>query len=178
MSVDVTDKAGIVGSYASSNDYIFDFTAPVFTNISVDPVTNTPMDFTDPELTWSATDTVAIDYYEVQVCNPICGIYTTQTTPYVILASDTALNTVNFRAYDTAGNMTLGTIQFYPAVIITAPTTISNAAINDTTIRVVGPYDIIAVTATLDGLPVTLTCPDLAGVDNDIDCTVDGGVPI
>ena len=174
MGVSATDRAGIVGSFSSTASYIFDFTAPVFSSLTVDPVTLTPTDFTDPTLAFLATDTVGVDHYQVQVNG---GGYTTQTSPLAITASAVSINTVNVRAYDAAGNVTTQTVSFYPSVIITAPTTISNTGINDTTIRVVGPNDITSVTATIDGVGVSLTCPDLAAVDNDITCTVDGGVP-
>jgi hypothetical protein len=67
LSIAVTDIAGNVGNFSSTVNYIFDFTAPLFTMTSVDPISNTPLDFTDPYISWTATDSVAIDYYEMQV---------------------------------------------------------------------------------------------------------------
>jgi hypothetical protein len=87
--------------------------------------------------------------------------------------------------------MSTANLQFYPSVIITAPTTIDNNTITDTSLQIVGPYDITSVSATIDGIPVTLTCQDnqtngaggpngtsdLTDTDPDITCTVDGGIP-
>lgn len=133
MTVNSVDIAGNTGSFNSSVNYIFDFTAPAFTSLVIDATTVTPLDFTDPTLAWSATDGVAIDHYEVNVNG---GGFTVQTSPYTILASIVSLNTVIVRAYDTAGNTTDTTISFYPIVVITAPTTVKNSNITNTTITV------------------------------------------
>jgi hypothetical protein len=153
-----------VGNFSSTAQYTFDFTAPLFTTLSVDPVI-----FTNPILLFTATDGVAIDHYEVELNG---GGYTTQTSPMALTVNPLVANTVSVKAFDTAGNVTTQSIQFYPAVIITAPTTISNTTITDTTIRVVGANDILTVTAP----GYTVNCPDLGSVDSDIECTITGGI--
>lgn len=176
LTTTVVDRAGKSKMFNSPN-YIIDRKGPTFTSLSVDPISITPVDFSDPYISFTAYHGVAMDHFEV---NPNAAGYTTQTSPYAMTgASSTSTNTVLVKAYDTAGNTTIQSVSFYPSVIISAPTTISNTTITNTTINIVGPYNIDTAPSTYNGGGVTLTCaPGLGGVSSNINCTVDGDITV
>lgn len=148
----------------------------------VDATTITPADFTDPRLTFTATDTVAIDHYEVDVNGSGFTIALSGVDLSTIgTISAVTLNVVTVRVYDTAGNFTDTIMQFYPIVTITSSIVISNAAIPAATIGIVvtGPNDITAVTAEYNNVAVGITCPDLANpADDTIQCTLDNPLTV
>jgi uncharacterized protein YjiK len=179
ISVTVLDKAGKSATFGSPN-YIIDRLAPTITSYVIDPLTLTPLDLTDPTITFSATDGVAVDHYELNVNG---GGFATQTSPYAMTgASTSSLNTVILRAYDTAGNVREQTAKFYPIITISAPTVLSNTTITDTTINILigAPGYLDSASASYNGGGSTaLTCvPAIATNPTTTNCTLDDNITV
>jgi surface protein len=139
LTITATNSTANSSATAEAN-YIVDTYTPVST-VSVDTVTNS---VDDPIITFSATDNVAVDHFEItyNLDNNITGIGGSVTdnpvtSPVTLdLDPDETLHSVTLRTYDTAGNF-LDTIAIFPPVItFNAPVTIKNSTISDTTFTV------------------------------------------
>ena len=123
-----------------------DETAPV---LSASMDTSSGID--TPTVDFSAVETGSgIERFEVEYladnngvgvagANTIDVLASTATDLVLDLDPDESVHTVIVRAYDAAGNLSTTTLIFPPLIDITAPTTISNSAINDTTFIVTSP---------------------------------------
>lgn len=86
-----------------------------------DPFTPTlnvtsPTNNTTPEVSFLATDNEGIDYYEVKIDE---GLFSVQTSPYLLPSLAAGNHTVTVRAYDIEGNYTDGSVNF--TIDLTAP---------------------------------------------------------
>jgi hypothetical protein len=75
-----------------------------------------PTNTQTPTLSFSTTDDVGIDHYEVKIDG---GAFTTQTSPYLLPTLSEGAHTITVRAFDTANQTTDGTVNV--TVDITAP---------------------------------------------------------
>ncbi|MFS8130366.1 MAG: hypothetical protein ACMG57_00140 [Candidatus Dojkabacteria bacterium] len=153
-----TDSAASGSAYTTANGgavaFVIDTIAPnAFTPI-VSPTS--PTNDTSPDLSFSTTDNVGIDHYEVQIDG---GSFVTQTSVYTLPTQGEGAHTVTVRAFDAAGNFTDGTTGF------TIDTTVPNAftpAISPTS-----PTNNVTPT-------VTFSTTDGVGIDH-YEVQVDGG---
>ncbi len=141
LTIGMTNTSGQSITQTETN-YFVDTTGPVPTmTIDTSGGVNTPT------ITFSATDDVAVDYFEItyNTDNGAGGVGapTTDspvTSPVVLtLDPDEALHTITLRVYDTAGNFTDISSTFPPIVNFTVPTPINNATITDATVTVTSP---------------------------------------
>ena len=131
--------------------------APTAPSVSLDTLTN---GIDDPIITFSATDNLAIDFYTVEyiqdnnaalvsatttTISPATSPVTLDLDPDEITASP-FFHTITVTAYDQAGNSTITELKFPPVITFTAPTTLSNLAITDTTFTISSPGDINDIT--------------------------------
>lgn len=91
-----------------------------------------------PTLTFSTSDDIAISHYRVQID---AGSYTTRTSPYILPTLAEGPHTINVAAYDTAGNIRVGSVAVTvdiggPNISFNAPTKIKNSPITNTTVVV------------------------------------------
>lgn len=142
FSVSVPDLAGNTGTDTETN-YIVDLIAPTLPSVSIDISGGV----NSPILTFSSTDNIAIDHYEIVYSaddtGAGAGTLTTlnpATSPASLtLDPDELVHTVIVRVYDTAGNVTEKTVKFPPLVNFTTPTLISNTPITDSTVTITSP---------------------------------------
>jgi hypothetical protein len=168
-----TDGAGN-GNEASTgapdNWVMYDTTAPQSFALNVEVTGGYSLDF--PRITWSTTDSQSgIDHYEISYDD---GAFTTVTSPQTPSLTPAASHKIVVRAYDRAGNMREKTVQYPPVVIIEAPTTTSNAAITDTTIKIQGPTGMVITDVTVSGAGssgFTCTPPPSSTATVTISCT-------
>ena len=165
---------------ADTSNIVIDTQSPTGFNISVDPISSTPSDFSDPVITFSATDNLSGTLtYAVSVNG---GSFSTTTSPYSASGIDPDVsNSVTVMACDEAGNCSTYTVYFYPAVMIDAPTIESRTDILDTEVTIIEPtsssYDLASVVATLDGNPVTIVCSPVVGTGvKTTTCSISGGI--
>jgi len=156
LVITAEDTSNNSGNDTETN-YIVDTIPPNVPNVSVD--TTSPFDIDSPELTFSSLDNVWVDYYTVTYSADDgwawTGTLTTinPATSPVVLGLDPdewVVHTITVTVYDTAGNSSATTISFPPIITISAPTTISNATITDSTVTITTPSgnDIINVSLT------------------------------
>jgi len=163
-SVIISLDAGVVNSTASGTNLaststdktvIFDNQSPQAFSVGAEITGSYDVD--TPRISFSTTDDTAIDRYEVDIDG---AGFSVQTSPYEPTLAALPSHTVTVRAYDDAGNFTESIVAYPPSVVITAPTTILNVDITDTTFVVDGPVamgniDSITVTGPLS---TTFTC--------------------
>ncbi len=143
-----------------------------------------------PQMVFSATDALSgVGHYEVTYftsngagggVGPATTINPATSPLSLVLDPDEMPHEVTIVAYDIAGNVTTITTRFVPVVTITAPTTILNTAINNTTFTVNSPtgndIDGIALTGAA-AAGATFSCTGFGGditspYANPVSCTV------
>ncbi|MDQ5963122.1 MAG: hypothetical protein QG629_204, partial [Patescibacteria group bacterium] len=139
-----TNKA----STSATNTWVmYDVTAPLAFAVNVDTSGSYSID--SPRITWDTTDGESgIDHYTVSLDG---GTFTTRSSPFTPTLSAASSHTVAVRAYDKAGNYSEKTVIYPPVVVITAPTTLSNSSITDTTIKIQGPIGMIITDVGISG---------------------------
>lgn len=144
LNIQATDTFGNSAT-KKETAYVVDTTAPVFSSATVDVVTH---GINQPVLNFAGTDNIAVDHYEILYIadNGAAGVSGSTTTmnpatspATLTLDPDEVVHTITIRVYDTAGNYTEHVIKFPPIVNFTAPTTLSNVAINTSTVTVTSP---------------------------------------
>ncbi|MDR0859676.1 MAG: hypothetical protein LBO09_01470 [Candidatus Peribacteria bacterium] len=112
---------------------------------------------TKPQITFSTTDNVEVEYCTLSYFpdNGIEGTVSSSpitispaTSPLVLgqngltaLDADESFHIITITCFDTAGNSATNTISFPPVVIFTTPTTISNTSIEDATVKIISERD-------------------------------------
>ncbi|MGB3023339.1 MAG: BspA family leucine-rich repeat surface protein [Candidatus Saccharimonadales bacterium] len=175
LNIQATDVAGNVATKKETN-YVIDTTPPAFASSSVDVITH---GVNQPIVSFSATDNISVDHYEITYTADnggagVSGSTTTispATSPVTLtLDPDEAVHTVTIRVYDTAGNYADRVIKFPPIVNFTAPTTLSNTTITNATITVTSPggNDLTGITFSAGSTGATLgTCTGAGGDTSD-----------
>lgn len=162
--------------------------------VSVD-TTTVPFTVNEPQLTFSATDNVGIDHYEVEYIldNNAAGVggATTIINPAASpisldLDPDEPLHTIIVRAIDTVGNIQTTVLKFPPTVVFGTPTLFSTAP-SSSTVTITSPVgndidDIVinsgitgAVLGGCVGAGADTTLPYASPVVCDIDNIIDTG---
>lgn len=166
---------------ADTSNIIVDTSSPTGFSISIDPISSTPSDFTDPVVAFSAVDNISSTLtYAVSINGG--SFSATTTSPYSVTGIDINFtNSATVMACDETGNCSTSVVYFYPAIIIDAPTTESRVDITDTEITIVEPtgsaYNLSSVSATLDGDPITISCSPTVGVGvKTTTCTIPDGI--
>lgn len=145
---DLIGNANTASTGSPNNWVMYDATTPQTFAINVDVMTS-GFTMDAPQITWSTTDGESgIDHYEISYDG---GSFTTATSPQTPTLTPALSHTVTVRAYDRAGNMTEKTVVYPPIENINAPTTLSNVAINDTTVEVTGPTGMIITNIAISG---------------------------
>lgn len=145
--VDAAGNNNDVSTGTPNNQVTYDTAAPLLFAVNVDVTGSYTLN--SPRITWTTTDTESgIDHYEISYDD---GAFTTVTSPQTPTLAVQASHKIVVRAYDRAGNMREKTVQYPPVVVITAPTTISNNAITDTTIQIQGPLGMVITDVSISG---------------------------
>ncbi len=171
-----TDAIGNT-NYASTGDannwVMYDVTAPNAFAVNLD-VTSSGHDMDHPLVSWSTTDGQSgIDHYTMSVDG---GSFSTVTSPQSVTLTPAASHTIVVRAYDKAGNMREKTVVYPPIENITAPTTLSNVAITDTTIKITGPSGMIITSVDISGAGSSgFTCTPAPSSTTTVPITCSGG---
>ena len=153
-TVTVTDPAGNTNTGADSG-LVVDNTLP-----SIDVFT-ADLSGSNPVLTFSGSDNVAVDHYEIQYDG--AGPFSTVTSPLTTTFNTTDVHSATLKAIDTAGNEITKTIHWPPQIVINAPTVLSNGPITDTSFTITSP----------SGADITITA--IAGGTGFTNCTGAGG---
>ncbi len=159
----------IVGNYTDGSvDLTVDLTPPESFTPIITPGTIT--NITNPELTYSTTDNIAVSHYEVQVDS---GMFSIQASPYTVPTVPEGDHTMTVVAYDTAGNSTtemVGAIvdQSAPVISYSAPTRVKNSNITNTTITVIDDAAIDVSNVTASGVGI-INCTQTSSTR--VDCT-------
>lgn len=128
---------------ATEAGYIIDTIPPSTPSIGL----NTAAGINNPTVTFSSTDNIAVDHYEL-VYVDASGVQQTilsASSPTTLSLYATELtvspfyHTITVRAYDTAGNMSSNSIKFPPIVSFNTPTPLSKTTITDATVTVTSP---------------------------------------
>lgn len=186
LVIATTDSAGNVVKQTVTN-YIVDTIPPAVPTVQVD--TTTGID--TPTLTFSSSDNIAVDHYEIVYTNA-SGVLTTLTPatspvqlsldPNELTTGPDYTHTIVVKVYDTAGNVSTTTIKFPPLVTFTTPTTISNATITNATVTITSPagnpLDQIQLLPGTTGASLG-TCTGAGGdttapYDNPVTCQING----
>ncbi len=138
----VLDTSSNLATKTEAN-YIIDTIPPSTPNVNID----TSDWVNTPDILFYSFDNVAIDYYELEYYaddwNSWTGIFTLinpATSPVsLILDSDEMPHIIKITVYDTAGNSSYSIVKFPPIINFTAPTTLSNTTINDSTVTITTP---------------------------------------
>jgi len=139
ISYTETDSVGNVSAPSAAVSITVDTVDPM---LSASVSTSSWSTINNPTFTFGATDINSIDRYEIDYQNATGALTTLNpaTSPVSLtLDPSESPHTVIIRAYDDAGNIDTVTLVFPPNITITAPTTISNTTINDTTFTVTSP---------------------------------------
>jgi len=152
ISIDDSGNLVIAATDDASNStsdtelgYFIDTVPPNIPSVSVD--TEFPASVDTPEITFSALDNLAVDRFTISYNsnNGTWGIWTwvildPATSPVILtLDPDEAVHTIIVTVFDTAGNSASSTVVFPPNVTFSAPTTISESTITDSTFTVNNP---------------------------------------
>lgn len=140
-----------------------------------------PTNNTTPELTFSTTDDLGIDRYEVKVDD---GSFSEQTSPYTLPVLSEGDHTITVRAYNAGETYTDGFVSVKvdltdPEIVITAPTKTSNNPITDTTVVItdevgISEEDVSATGGTIDCTqtsPTQVDCTSVISVSGDFEVT-------
>lgn len=145
LALKAVDESGNV-LVATETNFIIDKTKPTIDRFDIN--TDAPNSINQPRVTFATSDNVAIARTELEYVrdNGGVGVSATKTvitnpsSPIVLqLDPNEVQHEVTLRVYDTAGNVSSTTIIFPPIVTIAAPTILSNAAINDSTVTITSP---------------------------------------
>jgi len=144
LVINALDSSSNLASDSETN-YIIDTVAPNVPNVSVDTTWGNSVD--NPEITFSSLDNIWVDYYEVTYYaddgGAGTGTLTTlspTTSPLsLVLDSDEVVHTIIVTVYDAAGNSSSTTVKFPPIITFSAPTTLSNTTITDSTVTIMSP---------------------------------------
>lgn len=148
MFTDLAGNGNIASTGSPDNWVMYDTTPPQQFAITVDVMTN-GFTMDQPQISWSTVDNESgIDHYEISYDG---GSFTTVNGAQTPTLASALSHTVTVRAYDRAGNMTEKTVVYPPIENIIAPTTLSNAAIGDTTVEVTGPTGMVITNIAISG---------------------------
>lgn len=127
-----TDNNGLTSAFTYGNGGSMAFAIDSDPPDAFTPQLNvtSPTTNTQPTVTFSTTDNVAVSYYRVKVDN---SAFSTQTSPYQVNTLSNGAHTITVRAIDTTGNFTDGSVNitvdtslpaaFTPELDVTSPTT-------------------------------------------------------
>ncbi len=171
-----TDLNGNVNSASTSSPgtwVMYDTTAPQAFAINVD-IVGAGYSLNSPHVSWSTVDNQSgIDYYTISYDG---GGFSTVTSPQNPTLTPASSHTVIVRAYDKAGNYREKTVLYPPTITITAPTTLRDQAITDTTIQVQGPTGMIITDVTISGAGSSgFTCTPLPSLSAQVPINCSGG---
>jgi len=173
-TVTLTDAAGNINNNTDSG-LIIDNTAPHVPHVHLD----LSVDAEHPTLTFSATDNIGIDHYEIDYIavggSAIITLNPATSPATLTLDLKNSPHTVTVRAVDAAGNTSESVVQFPLTVNFTAPTTLSNADITDSTVTITSPDGSNLATITISassGSAPALTCPGTAPYTSPLTCTI------
>jgi hypothetical protein len=156
-----SDLAGNTNNTSTSvdNTVLYDSTPPSVFAINVD-INSAGHDINNPLITFSTVDYESgIDRYEISIDG---SPFTVQASGYAPSLTPQSSHTITIRAYDKAGNYIEQTIQYPPTVAITAPTTLSNTNITNTSILIGGPNGMIVSEVNISGAGSSgFVCPNL-----------------
>ncbi len=174
------DMSGSLSVYATDNEnttktkietnYIIDTIPPTVPNITVN--TLSPYELHTPQVTFSSTDNIWLDYCNVQYIWDDATTWSVSwsvitvspaTSPMVLnLDPDEILHTVKVKCYDIVWNYSENIIKFPPIVTFNTPTQISNTGIENATVTITSPgdndIDTIQLTSSMWVLPILTDC--------------------
>ncbi len=172
----VSDLAGNVNAAqftGPDNRVFYDTTAPHIFAVHLD-VESPGYSLDHPQVTWGATDGQSgMSHYTISVDG---GAFVPATSPYDATLVPAASHTIVVRAYDRAGNVRESTVVYPPIENISAPTTLSNAPITDTTIEIIGPTGMVVTNVAITGAGSSgFTCTPTPGPGAVLPMTCSGG---